>query len=111
MSHAETFAEAFTMPANTTDSVAVTTRPEGTDFRVGRVDIVIEAGAPIDVEVSILAGQAREAPEVSSIGGGGQVFEVSTDFIIPPTGSVDARFDNPTTNSFAAQVLVHGSRV
>jgi len=36
---------------------------------------------------------------------------VSTDFIIPPTGSVDARFDNPTTNSFAAQVLVHGSRV
>jgi len=111
MSHSETFAQAFTMPANTTDSVEVTERPEGTDFRVGRVDIVIEAGAPIDVEVSLLAGQAREAPDVSPVAGGGQLYELSTDFTIPPTGSVDARFRNPTSNPQDAQVFVHGERV
>ena len=111
MSHSETFAQAFTMPANTTDSVEVTERPEGTDFRVGRLDIVIEAGAPIDVEVSLLAGQAREAPDVSPVAGGGQLYELSTDFTIPPTGSVDARFRNPTSNPQDAQVFVHGERV
>jgi len=111
MSHSETFAQAFTMPANTTDSVTVLTRPEGTDFRVGRVDIVIEAGAPIDVEVSVLMGRAREAPKLSPVAGGGQLYELSTDFLIPPTGSVDARFRNPTSNPQDAQVLVHGSRV
>jgi len=111
MSRLETFAGTFTASAGTTERVIVTERPEGEDFKIERVEIIIEAGASNAVTVGTFIGESRLAPADGPVASGGKVFRLPVDATLSPTGSVAARYQNPTSTAREVQVLVLGRRL
>jgi len=109
MSRLETFVGTFTASPSTTERVTVTERPEGEDFKIERVEIIIEAGASNAVSVGTFIGESRLAPADGPVASGGKVFRLPVDDTLSPTAPITARYVNNSGTSRDVQVLVVGS--
>lgn len=105
-----TFVEAFVATANSDGEETVLTVDHGPPLDVERVDILIEAGATLDVTVGTFVGQQRLAPLDDAVGGGGERFELGADARVTIGSTIRARWSNGTGTNRDVVVLVHGDR-